>query len=64
MFEPFHPLSPDGPTDPHLIQGERHCVVYATGSSTFFGRAAALIASTNNVANVQVGWRKDKGCTF
>ncbi|KAF8059373.1 PMA1 [Scenedesmus sp. PABB004] len=34
-------------------QGERHAVVYATGVNTFFGRAAALIGSTNNVANIQ-----------
>ncbi|KAI8467454.1 MAG: putative plasma membrane-type proton ATPase [Monoraphidium minutum] len=32
--------------------GERHCLVYATGVNTFFGRAAALISSTNNVANI------------
>jgi len=36
-----------------IKQGERHCVVYATGSNTFFGRAASLIAATNNVANLQ-----------
>lgn len=35
-------------------QGERHAVVYATGINTFFGRAAALISATNNVANLQV----------
>ncbi|KIZ00694.1 hypothetical protein MNEG_7267 [Monoraphidium neglectum] len=29
--------------------GERHCLVYATGINTFFGRAAALISATNNV---------------
>eukprot|EP00882_Tetradesmus_deserticola_P005625 GHRQ01005921.1.p1 GENE.GHRQ01005921.1~~GHRQ01005921.1.p1 ORF type:complete len:1073 (+),score=431.52 GHRQ01005921.1:381-3599(+) len=34
-------------------QGERHALVYATGVNTFFGRAAALISSTNNVANIQ-----------
>ncbi|GFR50748.1 hypothetical protein Agub_g13014 [Astrephomene gubernaculifera] len=34
--------------------GERHAVVYATGINTFFGRAAALISGTNNVANLQV----------
>ncbi|WIA34892.1 hypothetical protein OEZ86_013179 [Tetradesmus obliquus] len=34
-------------------QGERHALVYATGVNTFFGRAAALIGSTNNVANIQ-----------
>ena len=27
--------------------------MYATGSNTFFGRAAALIAGTNAVANIQ-----------
>ncbi|GBF93844.1 plasma-membrane proton-efflux P-type ATPase [Raphidocelis subcapitata] len=32
--------------------GERHCLVYATGINTFFGRAAALISATNNVANI------------
>lgn len=36
-----------------IKQGERHCVVYATGPNTFFGRAASLIAGTNNVANLQ-----------
>jgi H+-transporting ATPase len=36
-----------------IKQGERHAVVYATGVNTFFGRAAALISSTNNVANIQ-----------
>jgi H+-transporting ATPase len=36
-----------------IKQGERHCVVYATGANTFFGRAASLIAGTNNVANLQ-----------
>lgn len=35
-------------------QGERHCVVYATGVNTFFGRAAALISGTNNVPNLQI----------
>jgi H+-transporting ATPase len=34
-------------------QGERDCVVYATGVNTFFGRAAVLISGTNNVANIQ-----------
>ncbi len=28
-------------------------MVYATGINTFFGRAAALISATNNVANIQ-----------
>jgi H+-transporting ATPase len=36
-----------------IKQGEKHAVVYATGSNTFFGRAAALIGATNNVANIQ-----------
>lgn len=36
-----------------IKQGEKHAVVYATGANTFFGRAAALIGSTNNVANLQ-----------
>ena len=27
--------------------------MYATGSNTFFGRAASLIAGTHNVANLQ-----------
>lgn len=36
-----------------IKQGERHCVVYATGMDTFFGRAAALLGSTENVANLQ-----------
>jgi H+-transporting ATPase len=36
-----------------IKQGERHAVVYATGINTFFGRAAALIQGTNNVANLQ-----------
>jgi len=36
-----------------IKQGERHAVVYATGANTFFGRAAGLIGSTHNVANIQ-----------
>ena len=36
-----------------IKQGERHCVVYATGMDTFFGRAAALLGQTENVANLQ-----------
>lgn len=36
-----------------IKQGEKHAVVYATGANTFFGRAAALIGATNNVANLQ-----------
>mmetsp|Transcript_24189 Transcript_24189/g.43300 ORF Transcript_24189/g.43300 Transcript_24189/m.43300 type:complete len:1063 (-) Transcript_24189:267-3455(-) len=36
-----------------IKQGERHAVVYATGVNTFFGRAAALINATHNVANLQ-----------
>ncbi|KAG2433300.1 hypothetical protein HXX76_008366 [Chlamydomonas incerta] len=34
--------------------GERHAIVYATGINTFFGRAAALISGTHNVANLQI----------
>ena len=36
-----------------IKQGEKEAVVYATGANTFFGRAAALIGATNNVANLQ-----------
>ena len=36
-----------------IKQGEKHAVVYATGANTFFGRAASLIGSTQNVANIQ-----------
>ena len=36
-----------------IKQGEKHAMVYATGANTFFGRAAALIGATNNVANLQ-----------
>ena len=36
-----------------IKQGERHCVVYATGMDTFFGRAAAPLGETDNVANIQ-----------
>jgi H+-transporting ATPase len=36
-----------------IKQGERHAIVYATGANTFFGRAASLIGSTQNVANIQ-----------
>lgn len=43
-------------------QGERHCVVYATGVNTFFGRAAALISGTNNVANLQIVMSKIGAC--
>jgi H+-transporting ATPase len=35
-----------------IKQGERHCLVYATGAQTFFGRAAALMGG-ENVANLQ-----------
>ncbi|KAK9868410.1 hypothetical protein WJX84_005277 [Apatococcus fuscideae] len=34
-------------------QGECQAMVYATGVNTFFGRAAALIGGTQNVANIQ-----------
>lgn len=37
-----------------IKQGERHCVVYATGMDTFFGRAAALLGSSDNIANIQI----------
>lgn len=37
-----------------IKQGERHCVVYATGMDTFFGRAAALLGQSDNVANLQI----------
>jgi len=37
-----------------IKQGERHCVVYATGMDTFFGRAAALLGASDNVANLQI----------
>lgn len=36
-----------------IKQGERHCVVYATGMETFFGRAAALLGSAQGTANLQ-----------
>ena len=36
-----------------IKQGEKHAIVYATGANTFFGRAAALISGTHNVANLQ-----------
>ena len=36
-----------------IKQGETECLVYATGSSTFFGRAAALISGVHSVANIQ-----------
>lgn len=35
------------------VRGWQEALVYATGSNTFFGRAAALIAGTNAVANIQ-----------
>lgn len=44
-----------------IKQGERHAVVYATGINTFFGRAAALISQTNNVANLQIVMTKIGG---
>lgn len=34
-------------------QGERHCLVYATGGSTFFGKAAGLIDATDQVGHLQ-----------
>ena len=37
-----------------IKQGERHCIVYATGMDTFFGRAAALLGESDNVANLQI----------
>lgn len=37
-----------------IKQGERHCMVYATGMDTFFGRAAALLGESDNVANLQI----------
>ncbi|GAB4823503.1 hypothetical protein N2152v2_010549 [Parachlorella kessleri] len=36
-----------------IKQGERHCVVYATGLNTFFGRAAALLGGAQATANLQ-----------
>lgn len=36
-----------------IKQGERHCLVYATGINSFFGRAAALMGSANAEANLQ-----------
>lgn len=36
-----------------IKQGERHCVVYATGMQTFFGRAAALLGGPQAQANLQ-----------
>lgn len=38
---------PPPPAGSTIKQGERHCVVYATGMQTFFGRAAALLGSAN-----------------
>ena len=35
------------------MQGERHAVVYATGSQTFFGRAAALVGGAKQQPNLQ-----------
>lgn len=35
-----------------IKQGERHCLVYATGVNSFFGRAAALMGSADNTANL------------
>jgi H+-transporting ATPase len=36
-----------------LVHCCSHCVVYATGLDTFFGRAAALLGASENVANIQ-----------
>lgn len=36
-----------------IKQGERHCVVYATGLNTFFGRAAALLGGAQSEAHLQ-----------
>ena len=48
-----------------IKQGEKHAIVYATGANTFFGRAAALIGATNNVANLQKIMTKIGGtCLF
>ncbi|DBA75013.1 TPA: hypothetical protein ACH3X1_010354 [Trebouxia sp. C0004] len=45
-----------------IKQGEKHAIVYATGANTFFGRAAALIGATNNVANLQKIMTKIGAC--
>jgi hypothetical protein len=34
-------------------QGERNCLVYATGGNTFFGKAAGLIDATDQVGHLQ-----------
>ena len=48
-----------------IKQGEKEAIVYATGANTFFGRAAALIGATNNVANLQKIMTKIGGtCLF
>ena len=36
-----------------IKQGEMHALVFATGTNSFFGRTAALISGTENVANIQ-----------
>ena len=46
---PRTPARPRPPAGSTIKQGERHCVVYATGMQTFFGRAAALLGSANQV---------------
>jgi len=44
------------PAGSTIKQGERHCVVYATGMQTFFGRAAALLGSANQVRGGMGVW--------
>lgn len=45
-----------------IKQGEQEALVYATGANTFFGRAAALIAGTNAVANIQKVQPRSSSC--
>ncbi len=44
------------PAGSTIKQGERHCVVYATGMQTFFGRAAALLGSANQARGGLAQW--------
>ncbi|KAL0340412.1 UNVERIFIED_CONTAM: ATPase 8, plasma membrane-type [Sesamum radiatum] len=42
------------PADARLLEGEIEAVVIATGVHTFFGKAAHLVDSTNNVGHFQL----------
>ena len=50
---PAFPARAPAPAGSTIKQGERHCVVYATGMDTFFGRAAALLGGPQAVSGAE-----------